>query len=227
MDRLVLVASAADEPSNGGVPFLGYGLGLLSGAVHGTLFIASRKSHDVHPLVLTASACVQEGLAIALVPAFGLAQEAPRAVLWGRPFASLGLFFLYMFILFSSAAFVSVGAQLSPAAVGSTTVTSVYMSSSYICQVVFFEDMPGMGTMVGAALMLLAVVTMALAQRGNEEELKCKTRGTMSIVSSYACGAGGRVSELAGLLTLASVSSRRESQPNSQEANQPAGFGTF
>jgi len=56
------------------------------------------------------------------------------------------------------------GAKLCPAAVSATIGNTTSLMSSYVMQVAIFGLRPGALTLAGAALMLLSVVTMALAK---------------------------------------------------------------
>merc|ERR1712151_373423 len=58
----------------------------------------------------------------------------------------------------------SAGAQMCPAAVSSTVYTSVCMVSGYVAQTALFGLAPVTLTLVGAALMLVAVAIMAVTR---------------------------------------------------------------
>merc|ERR1719356_2301967 len=61
----------------------------------------------------------------------------------------------------------AVGAQMCPAAVSSTLCTSTQMVCGYIADIVITKTLPNALTIVGASLMLLAVIVMAVAPSGN------------------------------------------------------------
>ncbi|CAE7946169.1 NLRC5, partial [Symbiodinium sp. KB8] len=58
----------------------------------------------------------------------------------------------------------STGSQLSPAAISATVMTATNMSTGYTADILLFHKIPNLTTILGAAMMLLAVVTMAVAR---------------------------------------------------------------
>jgi len=152
------------KKSDGVMPWLGYGLALLSGFCWGGLFIASRKSQDVSVYIMTFSVWVQEAAACWIVSLTGVVQEAPRSMIIGAPLRMLAFTSAICVMMVIVVVTCTLGSQKCPAAVSSTILTSVQMSLGYALQTFTHSDPPQLLTLLGAGLMLLAVSLMALAR---------------------------------------------------------------
>lgn len=152
------------KSSPGGVPWLGYGLALLGGVAQGGLFIAARKSQGLSGRLLSCSLAAQQSVCLWTVSLLGVVSDAPLSAIEVGPFVALIFFVLLVVILFASIATFSVGAQMCPAAAGSTIFTSVMMSLGFVGQTVLQGQRPEALTVCGAALLLLAVVILSAAR---------------------------------------------------------------
>merc|ERR1712232_1349731 len=71
--------------------WFGHALALASGLSSGGLFIASRKSQGISPLVMSFSVSLQEGLSLWLVTSIGLVEDGPLEPLLETPAMGMGL----------------------------------------------------------------------------------------------------------------------------------------
>lgn len=145
-------------------PWLGYAFALASGAASGGTFIAARKSQDVNPLVMTTSVCFQAGSTMWLLFLSGLARDPPLNSLSEVPGSAAAVFAALVLVVTLSACTLSAGAQLCPAAVGSTIYTSANMSLCFAAQALLHHEVPEMLSLIGAGLLLLGAALMALAR---------------------------------------------------------------
>lgn len=171
--------------------WFGHALALASGLSSGGLFIASRKSQGISPLVMSFSVSLQEGLSLWLVTSIGLVEDGPLEPLLADPAKGLGLFLSFALLLGVCIYTISLGSQLCPAAASSTIFTSVSMVLGYVAQSIIHHQHPDELTKVGAALMLFAVALIALARwwqskaaaaRELEEPLLAEDGGNVSEV---------------------------------------------
>lgn len=147
--------------STGSTPWIGYALALGSGLSSGGLFIASRKSQGISPLVMSFSVLLQEGLSLWVVSSFGFVKDGPLEPLIAHPAMGVAWFMSFL-LLFTGCVFtISLGSQLCPAAASSTIFTSVSMSLGYVAQSIVHHQRPEALTELGAVLMLLAVAFIA------------------------------------------------------------------
>jgi len=195
------------KKSDVGMPWLGYGLALLSGFCYGGIFIASRKSQDVSVYIMTFSVMVQEATAFWIVSLTGIVQEAPLSMITGAPLRMLAFtsaLFLMVVILVVS---LTLGSQKCPAAVSSTILTSMQMSLGYVLQALTHSEPPQLLTLLGAGLMLLAVILMALARWMGQKSQSCpeaEVEAVQSPISSMSMKSNSSLasfiaSEFAGL----------------------------
>jgi len=151
--------------------WMGYLLALGSGITSGWLFIASRKSQGIAPLILTLSVSAQEGTILCLLSLFNLVSESPMQMITDFSLELVYVFLALLALVFIASATLSLGAQMCPAAMSSTVFTSTSMLLGYITQVYLHGDTPNILTMSGAALMLTAVALMAFARQANAKIL--------------------------------------------------------
>jgi drug/metabolite transporter (DMT)-like permease len=166
--------AAHTQHAESGTAWLGYSLALGAGITSGGLFIASRKSQGISPIVMSFSVSLHEGVTLWVVATYGLIEDGPVEPILTSPLA--GIFWVAaLFFLFSTAtATMSIGSQLCPAAASSTIYTSVAMSFGYIVQTVLHGQRPTPLKVVGAALMLLAVALIAAARWWQSKESQAK-----------------------------------------------------
>jgi len=147
-----------------GAPWLGYGFALSSGFVSGALFIASRKSQGISPLVMTSSVTLQEGAIHFVLAWCGTVKEMPMTRMLETPVQSIAMFMVFLFLVMLASGSMSVGSQMCPAAMSSTIFTCTSMSLSFAAQTLLHSEPPELLTVMGAALMLSAVSLMAFAR---------------------------------------------------------------
>ncbi|CAE7947625.1 NLRC5, partial [Symbiodinium sp. KB8] len=144
--------------------YLGYVFALLSGVSLGCMFISARKSKSASPMVLTTSAmsfrCVV-CWTLACVPA---ANDGRLQILADSPGFAILLFAALLIVLLVCNLTSSAGSQLCPAAISATVMTATNMSTGYAADILLFHKIPSLTTILGAAMMLLAVVTVAVAR---------------------------------------------------------------
>jgi len=150
--------------SNVNTAWFGHALALASGLSSGGLFIASRKSQGISPLVMSFSVSLQEGVSLWVVTSIGLVEDGPLEPLLASPAHGMGLFLSFFLLLAVCVYTISLGSQLCPAAASSTIFTSVSMVLGYVAQSMIHHQHPDAFTKVGAALMLVAVALIALAR---------------------------------------------------------------
>jgi drug/metabolite transporter (DMT)-like permease len=151
---------------DGGLPWLGYLLAVASGVASGILFIALRKSQNVDSAIMTCSLVAQMTVGCWAVAFSGIAEDAPLEALVESPIAALAWLVLILVLDSTNSVSTTVGAQRCPAAASSTLFTSTQMVSGYVADVFIHGTVPDVLTIVGASLMLLAVVVMAVAANG-------------------------------------------------------------
>ncbi|CAE8645830.1 unnamed protein product, partial [Polarella glacialis] len=147
-----------------GVPWLGYSLALASGVSSGVLFAVSRRIQGASTLVVTCSVTFQEGLALWALSQTGVVKEPTVGALAEQPLRSLLVFLGVLVLISVSAASMSLGPCMCPAAASSTIYMSVSILLGYGAQSVIHRQVPGFITVIGAALMLLGVVLVACTQ---------------------------------------------------------------
>jgi drug/metabolite transporter (DMT)-like permease len=144
--------------------WFGHALALASGLSSGGLFIASRKSQGISPLIMSFSVSLQEGLSLWVVTSIGLVEDGPLEPLFETPAVGMGLFMAFFILLAGCVFTISLGSAMCPAAASSTIFTSVSMVLGYVAQSVIHHQHPDVFTKIGAGLMLLAVSLIAAAR---------------------------------------------------------------
>jgi len=147
-------------------PWLGYALALASGVSSGFLFVVSRKMQDVSTLVVTVSVTGQEGSAFLILALVGFFKEpAIGETIEQEPVRVLLCIFGLLLLIFGSAAAISAGSAMCPAAASSTVYMFTSMTLGYIAQSVLHHQVPDAITLIGAALMVLAVILMSVPEK--------------------------------------------------------------
>jgi len=160
--------------SNVNIAWFGHALALASGLSSGGLFIASRKSQGISPLVMSFSVSLQEGLSLLVVTSIGLVEDGPFEPLLASPVKGMGLFMSFFLLLAVCVYSISLGSQMCPAAASSTIFTSVSMVLGYVAQSMIHNQHPDGFTKAGAGLMLLAVTLIAAARVWQSKEAKAR-----------------------------------------------------
>lgn len=142
--------------------WLGYSLALAAGITSGGLFIASRKSQGISPLVMCLSVSLQEGVCLCIVASKGLVEDGPLDVLTTNPVKCMVWLVALLAVFLFAIVTMSVGSQICPAAASSTIYTSVSMSLGYVAQTYIHNLKPELFQIVGAVMMFLAVVFIAI-----------------------------------------------------------------
>lgn len=154
--------------------WLGYALALSAGISSGGLFIASRRSQGISPLVMSFSVSLHEGVSLWVIAATGLMEDGPLGALIENPFLGAGWLAIFVVLFLFATVTMSVGAQLCPAAASSTIYTSVSMCLGYTAQTLIHRQQPEPMKVAGAGLMLLAVAFMASARRCHSQEASAR-----------------------------------------------------
>jgi drug/metabolite transporter (DMT)-like permease len=144
--------------------WIGYSFALMAGICSGGLFICSRKSQDISPLVMSFSVSLQEGLSLWAVATIGLVEDGPLEPLLASPFIGAAWVAGFVIIFIVTIASMSAGSQLCPALASSSIYTSVSMSIGYVAQTVIHQQHLKPSKVAGAGLMLLAVALVAAAR---------------------------------------------------------------
>lgn len=147
------------------VPVTGYIMALSSGLASSLTFVASRRAQGTDTMLMTASLMLQEGSATMVLPFLGLVQELPAGLLMESPLKAVASVLFLLLLAIASCSTMSLGAQLCPAAAGSTIFSASLMSLGYALQTLLHNRAPELVTLLGAAMMLLAVAFMALARK--------------------------------------------------------------
>jgi len=183
------IMGAAGPSAN--TAWFGHALALASGMSSGGLFIASRKSQGISPLVMSFSVSLQEGLSLWIVTSIGLVEDGPLEPLLADPAKGLGLFLSFALLLGVCIYTISLGSQLCPAAASSTIFTSVSMVLGYVAQSIIHHQHPDELTQLGAALMLLAVALIAVARWWQSKAVSAR-----ELAEPLLAEDGGNVSEV-------------------------------
>eukprot|EP00441_Pelagodinium_beii_P002639 CAMPEP_0197688262 /NCGR_PEP_ID=MMETSP1338-20131121/105170_1 /TAXON_ID=43686 ORGANISM="Pelagodinium beii, Strain RCC1491" /NCGR_SAMPLE_ID=MMETSP1338 /ASSEMBLY_ACC=CAM_ASM_000754 /LENGTH=372 /DNA_ID=CAMNT_0043270455 /DNA_START=20 /DNA_END=1138 /DNA_ORIENTATION=+ len=150
--------------SDASVPWAGYLLALGAGLLNGAMFIAARKSQGTSSLVLSCSVCAQEGVVQWIIVLTGLVKEDPVHATVSTPGLTCASLAVLMLVTLVYAVAMNAGSQMCPAVISSTIFTSVQMTLGYLAQTFYQREPPQVITMLGAVLMLLAVLLMAVGR---------------------------------------------------------------
>merc|ERR1712113_598234 len=97
----------------------------------------------------------------------GFAAQEPLWELWRSPGVAVGIYLVLVLLHFMVCCTLVIGTQWCPAASGSIINTAVSMSLSYTVQVMFYRVVPATNTILGAAMLLLSIILLALARQGS------------------------------------------------------------
>jgi len=141
---------------------LGSFLALLSGFFQAASFICARKSAHISVAVLTFSSLLLAVFMSLMPPLLPMVHAAKWQIVVAEPWKAMSLVLILLVLSTLSIALPAAGATRCPAAVSATVFTSSCMVSGYVSQIIFFKEVPGILTLLGAASMLFSVVLMAL-----------------------------------------------------------------
>lgn len=141
---------------------LGSFLALLSGFFQAASFICARKSAHISVAVLTFSSLLLTVFMSLMPPLLPMVHAAKWQIVVAEPWKATSLVLILLLLSTLSIALPAAGATRCPAAVSATVFTSSCMVSGYVSQIIFFKEVPGILTLLGAASMLFSVVLMAL-----------------------------------------------------------------
>jgi len=148
-------------------------LALISGACQACVFVASRKAPGTSVWVQALSSHLMSGLTAGALPMLGAIDDYSVTPLLSAPPAQVaGCFALLFGNTFLSTIMVSAAAQWCTAAESAIISTSAGMGSGFVVQTEVFGAPPNKLALAGAALMLVGVVLMALAQSRPAEDNK-------------------------------------------------------
>mmetsp|Transcript_12053 Transcript_12053/g.22127 ORF Transcript_12053/g.22127 Transcript_12053/m.22127 type:complete len:388 (+) Transcript_12053:70-1233(+) len=149
--------------------FVGYIVAAASGFMQACVFISARKSHGTPLLLLNMSPAGFCVIAFGVLPSTPLLEDFSLEPVWDYPLLGLGLVAAYAVLLAGGMCTNSAAGMWCPAAVSATMNTGSKMLSGYLAQTLLFAQSPEVITLVGAALMLVAVVIMAAARSVGHE----------------------------------------------------------
>lgn len=198
----VLISDPAQAISSMGSSLLGNFLALLGGVSLGCMFISSRKSGSASSMMLTTSAMLQRCIicwSLHFIPAV----PDGRFELLGKNLPQSFLFFCCLAAaIFLTNILSSVASKKCPAALSSTMMNGSCMAFGYVMDILIFHKVPTKLTVIGAAMMLLAVMTMALTRlprKSTRTETHLPTKEDTATPSS-AASAASRATSLASFV---------------------------
>lgn len=160
----------------GSAKWFGYGLAAASGLTQAFVFISARKSNKSSFLLLNLSPAAFCALTFAVVPFLPFVHDYSTSSMIEAPGVAIAFVVVFFVIMLVAQSTNSAGSSWCPAAVSATVNAGSKMVSSYLAQSVFFGKTPELVTMIGAAMMLLAVVIMAAARlpgrRGSSSQIE-------------------------------------------------------
>merc|ERR1712048_135438 len=115
-------------------------------------------------MLMTVSAMSQRGIACWILAGTPAVNDHSYEQVVASPWQAVGYLVLLIAVTFAGNFFATVGAKRCPAAISATLMTAISMSVGYAAQIVIFKEMPNTFTLIGALLMLVSVVTMAIAR---------------------------------------------------------------
>lgn len=124
--------------------------------------ICARKCGQVSALYLALTLNVVAGVVFLVVPFTHLYELRSVELCWQEPWVASGWLAFHVVAALCALLGGALGSKLCPAAVSATVFTGSGMVFGYGSQVLFFGRSPDMVTLLGSALMLLAVVIMTV-----------------------------------------------------------------
>mmetsp|Transcript_9131 Transcript_9131/g.22767 ORF Transcript_9131/g.22767 Transcript_9131/m.22767 type:complete len:382 (+) Transcript_9131:40-1185(+) len=147
-----------------GVAWLGHFCAAASGITQSLAYITSRKVADVSVGFHTLSSMAASAVIACVIPFTPIAHgESPVAIL-NHPFESMAWIAAAFALATVAVLLACAGALLCPVAVSVTVYTAASMLAGYSVQIMIVGKAPNLTTIVGAALMLLAVLLMTMAR---------------------------------------------------------------
>ncbi|CAK9091939.1 unnamed protein product [Durusdinium trenchii] len=160
----VLISDPVEVMSGMGSNLLGNMLALSAGIAQSGILICARKSGGASSMMLSNSAMAHRCVVFWLLAALPAVPDGHLQSLAMSPPTSM-LFFVGLTLLLLSANRLSMlASKKCPAALTSTVLTGVQMTTGYFLDFVLFHQVPKALTMMGAVLMFFSVVTMALTR---------------------------------------------------------------
>mmetsp|Transcript_143162 Transcript_143162/g.398977 ORF Transcript_143162/g.398977 Transcript_143162/m.398977 type:complete len:385 (-) Transcript_143162:396-1550(-) len=144
--------------------FLGYVLALLAGTFYGLMFISSRAGGAASTWLMTFSAMGQRSAVCWILTLSGVVPDGDVGTALAHPWQAVSLVVVVAAVTFSGNFLMTAGSKRCPAAVSATLTTATSMGVGYAAQVILFHSPPNYMKLIGAGLMLLAVVIMALSR---------------------------------------------------------------
>mmetsp|Transcript_51430 Transcript_51430/g.143791 ORF Transcript_51430/g.143791 Transcript_51430/m.143791 type:complete len:371 (-) Transcript_51430:154-1266(-) len=179
--------------------WLGYVFAVASGILQGCFFISTRRVGEISGWVVTLSLLFWSVPLCLFIPFTPFVEESSLAVVAEAP----GKAAFYLLIACATTAFsastCSIGSALCPAAVSATVYTAASMTFGYLAQVVLFGAAPGILTLLGAGLMMLAVLCTACAGGRNADASKSE----VELGSSEARDVKGDADEVESIYSFA------------------------
>jgi len=170
---------------------LGYVLAIASAVAMALNFFAGRKSRGASTRLLTASALYLRGLSLlSLVPS-GIVEDYSLEALGQTPAQAVAWFGLLALFMVTAMMASSAGSSRCPVAVASVIFTGVNMAGGYLAQTLLFHSPPKILTLVGASLMLVAVVATSQANlRASRVQAASAKASSSEEVDARKCGTG-------------------------------------
>lgn len=152
------------ESEASGASWIGYVFAPAAGTFQACTFICARKGSDVSAWVTSFCSAMLAIPVLALLPFTPLVGNATLNPVMENPWIAVAFLACLVILTFAAITSNTAGSAMCPAAVSSTVYTATSMFSGYLAQTVLFDMAPEVVTLVGAALMLIAVVIMATAR---------------------------------------------------------------
>jgi len=151
--------------------WMGYLMALLGGLLQAFVFICARKSADVSGVFASSVEAYMGVVMFLIMPLISPIEGASMSKIADDPLLAAG-YVAISFCLTSTGILAGcLGSMWCPAAVGATVMTAATMVTGYVAQTILFGETPQLLTMLGAGLMLAAVVLMALTRTEVPEKL--------------------------------------------------------
>jgi len=149
---------------------LGLLLALMAGVSLGVMFISTRKAPGASSKLLTVSAMAQRWVACWVLAFCPYVPDGTFGKFIESPAIAVSLFLCLLTVVLMSNLMSSVGSKMCPAAISSTVLTATSMGTGYLVDVFIFHKIPNYLTILGALMMLLAVVTVATARLPHRQQ---------------------------------------------------------
>uniref|UniRef100_A0A7S4QCX4 EamA domain-containing protein n=2 Tax=Alexandrium monilatum TaxID=311494 RepID=A0A7S4QCX4_9DINO len=151
--------------------WLGYVMALVGGFLQACIFICARKSAEVSGAVASSVEAYMGVVMFLIMPFISPIEGASMSRIADNPLLATGYVALSFCLTYVGIGAGCLGSMWCPAAVGATVMTAATMVTGYVAQTILFGETPQLLTMLGAGLMLAAVVLMALTRTEVPEKL--------------------------------------------------------